>query len=98
MSLNGTGLANALICVESYTTFRKTLRKPDSIDMLQVLIYNILLRVQLQYRFPSCVVRILDLGQRNASVGAAQALDEALLGLLEVDDVPNGIEVLDRAR
>ena len=55
-------------------------------------------RVRLQYRFPSHVVSALDLGNRNPSVGALQALTEAVLGLLEVDDVPNGIEVLDRGR
>jgi len=59
---------------------------------------NVLYGYSYNIDFPSCVVRTLDLGQGNAGIGAAQALNEALLGLLEVDDVPNGVEVLDCGR
>jgi len=34
-------------------------------------------------------------GQRDTSVGTAHTFDVALFSLLEVDDVPNGIEVID---
>jgi len=45
----------------------------------------------------SGVVETLDLGQRNPCVDATQGLNEALLRLLEVNDIPNRIEVLSRA-
>lgn len=43
------------------------------------------------------MIETSDLGQRNPSVNATRALDEALLSLVEVDDVPNRIEILNRA-
>jgi len=58
------------------------------------LIYNVLVILQLQRHSLYITFETLDFGQRDASIGAVQALGVTLLRLLEVDDVPNCVDVI----
>lgn len=60
---------------------------------VQILVYS-----EYGYNFlDPALSNLLDLGQSDPGVGATQSFRVALIRLMEVDDVPNSVEVLDRA-
>lgn len=76
----------------------RALKKTSYFFKLRGSISKVLYEYSYSIGFHPASLEPLDLGQGNTGVGAVQAFDEALLGLLKVDDIPDGVEVLDCVR